>query len=199
MSESYVQVTEGSGKKLHSNTRSINGETVHDEIVVLGEPYLPTYVLSTGGFSTATAGQHLLQIMAGASRNLRIRRIYIEQDELSTVVSRTRILVRRLTSAGSGGSTFTPNPLDTADGAASASGMIAPSAAGAVGALLMSMVVPLGNTWPLLVGPRIWEFSPPGKPIVIPMGATNGIVFVNEVGVANATLNIHVEFDETSF
>ena len=67
MAEAFVNVTEGSGKKLHANDRSIGANTVLDEVMLLGENYLPSYlgVTSAASVSTATANSHLLQIMAG--------------------------------------------------------------------------------------------------------------------------------------
>ena len=78
MAESIVQVTEGSGKKLHTFNRTIGANSVEDEVVLLGENYLASYMIVAAA-SAATANSHVLQIMAGASLKVRVRRIEVQQ------------------------------------------------------------------------------------------------------------------------
>ena len=66
MGESYVNVTEGSGKKLHSWQRTIGANNVEGQVVLAGVPHFASYVSAVQS-STATANSHLVQIMAGAS------------------------------------------------------------------------------------------------------------------------------------
>ena len=40
MSEAFINVTEGSGKKAHTNQRTIGANDVQDEYVVTGRPVL---------------------------------------------------------------------------------------------------------------------------------------------------------------
>jgi hypothetical protein len=65
MSESIVQVTEGTGKKLHTNQRTIGANNVEDEYVIPGEYPLATYFVQANAVSIATAAAHVIQIMAG--------------------------------------------------------------------------------------------------------------------------------------
>ncbi len=136
MGESLVQVTEGSGKKLHTYSRAIGANTVEDEIVIPGEPYLASYVIAFAGVGTATLDSHIVQIMAGASLNVRIRRIRIQQLALASAVMSQPFLIHRLTTAGTGGASLTPRPYDPSDAAAGATAQTLPSAKGTEGVFL---------------------------------------------------------------
>ena len=82
--ESFVNVTEGSGKKLHTNQRTIGANAVEDEYVLPGEFPLPGYFAVANAVAATTANDHLLQVMAGASLKVRIRRISVSQNQLAT-------------------------------------------------------------------------------------------------------------------
>src|SRR3990172_1129947 len=100
MAESYVQVSEGTGKKLWTETTVVGADTKHAEIVKLGEPYLPSYTVTTANVtnvSVASANSHLFQIMAGSTLMLRIRRILIVQAALATTATIGAISIARLT------------------------------------------------------------------------------------------------------
>lgn len=199
MAESIVQVTEGSGKKLHTYQRTIGANAVEDELVIPGEFYLATYTVNPGVVSTATAASHLLQVMAGASLNVRIRRIRIVEATPPAAVSVLEFQIIRLTTAGTGGTVITPRPLDTGDAAAGATAMTLPTVKGTVGVTLWDEAFWAGSA--ALPQARVWEWtqSPNGKPIIIPAGAANGIAVNNVVNIAACTVTISVEFVETSF
>lgn len=199
MPESFVQVTEGSGKKLHTNQRAIGANTVEDEVVVLGESYLPTYSVNTLA-TMATAGDHLLALMAGASLNLRIRRIYIEQFALATTSDTVRINVSRLTSAGSGGTVVTPTRFNLGDPAAGATCRSLPSTKGTEIDALIRLSLGLASADP--IGPTAryeWRSQQGAQPIIVPAGAANGLCLINVVAAASASVNVGIEFDESSF
>ncbi|HET7029963.1 MAG TPA: hypothetical protein VFI34_05595 [Candidatus Limnocylindrales bacterium] len=197
MSESLVQVTEGVGKKLHTNQRTIGGNAVEDEYMLPGEFALASYSVSAGTISLATANSHLLEIMAGAANAVRIRRI-VATPSAATAVTTARIDILRVTTAGTGGTAVTPRPYDTAD-AALATAMVLPTAGGVEGVTLRSESCLIGSA--TLPNSRWWEWSqhPGMKPIIIPAGATNGIVLKNMVAVAGCTVSVTVEFVETAF
>lgn len=207
MAESFVNVTEGSGKKLHTFNRTIGANSVEDEGVFLAENYLASYVISTpfaAAVSTATANSHLLQIMAGASLKVRIRRIEIWQNALATAVAIMDLRIYRLTTAGTGGGVAAVSPEDTADGGAGATAMVLPTAKGTEGvglrAAAPTMVQTLAATALPLPPILVWDFDRPrSKPLIIPAGAANGIAIKNITAVAAGAVYINVDIDETNF
>ena len=205
MAESIVQVTEGSGKKLHTFQRTIGANSVEDEVVLLGENYLASYIVAPAAFvSTATANSHLLQIMAGASNRVRIRRIEIWQTGLATTVALMDTRIYRLTTAGTGGTAHTPNVLDPADGAAGFTAMTLPTVKGTEGVLFALsrpyMMQTLGASAQLNQPVLVWDFDRPrSKPLTIAAGTTNGIAIKNIDAVAAATVFINVWADESNF
>jgi hypothetical protein len=132
MAESLVQVTEGSGKKLHTWQRVIGANSVEDEFVIPGEYPLASYVGQNAGSSIATANDHV-QLMAGAALNVRIRRIRVEQAALATTAVLAAFGVYRLSTAGTGGTAVTPRPLDSADAACGATMASIPGVKGTEG------------------------------------------------------------------
>lgn len=195
MAETFVNVTEGSGKKLHAWDRIIGANTVLDEFMIPGEYPLATYTVYASNVSTATAASHTLQVMAGASLNLRIRRI--RAVEITATAGTVRLEIVRLTTAGTGGTAVTARPFDTADAAAGAAGMTLPTVKGTEGVFLGSLVV---GTY-TAVGAAYWQEwrqSPNGKPIVIPAGTANGIA-LKASGLAATAVDVEIELVETSF
>lgn len=200
MAESLVQVTEGSGKKLHTWQRTIGANNVEDEFIIPGEYPLASYVCVTGNVLTATANSHLLQLMAGASLPVRIRRILVRPGgTLPAAVTRFPIQVFRLTTAGTGGGTVTPRPHDTTEAAAGAVGMTLPTAKGTEGVGLDEE-----NFWfntAAIPGEGVYEWveQPRMKPLIIPAGTANGIALKNPTALATASVTCTIWFVETSF
>lgn len=206
MAESIVQINEGAGKKLHTFQRTIGANAVEDEIILHGEPYLATYaVVPSTAMSMATANDHLVQIMAGASLNVMIRRIRIYQVAAATTAAIASFQLFRLTTAGTGGTAVTPAPLDSSDAASGATAMTLPTAKGTEGTLvgyltgLLIQTVPTG-------GPNLatliaeWDFEKlRTKALRIPSGATNGIAIKHLNANAAATVAIEVIISELNF
>lgn len=204
MAENFVNVTEGSGKKLHTFNRTIGANDVHDEGVFLAEQYLASYGVSqTTAISTATANSHLLQIMAGASLKVRVRRIEIHQQTLATGAALADIAIYRLTTAGTGGTAFTPAPLDPADAASGATSMTLPTVKGTEAAQIYRAAAPFTQTitaTPAMSNPVwVWDADIKGKPIVIAAGTSNGIAVKVIPAVAGATVWVNSWIDESSF
>jgi hypothetical protein len=207
VAESLIALTEGSGKSLHTFQRSIGGNTVEDQAVILGEQYLATYECNfgvSGAATTATAASHIFQVMAGASLKVRVRRIRLYQFAMATTVTVAQVNVMRLTSAGTGGGVNTLAPLDSTDAAAGATFMQLPTAKGSEGTTIwiggVSMMQTLGaSTAPM---PPIldlnWD-SLHSKPPIIPAGATNGICLKWVTAVAAGTVWADVLIDEGNF
>jgi hypothetical protein len=205
MPESLVQVTEGSGKKLHTWQRTIGANAVEDEVILHGEPMLATYTVATASaLSVATAASHVLQIMAGASLNVYIRRIRVYQFGLATTAAIGSLQLFRLSTAGTGGTALTPAPHD-ADPASGATAMTLPTVKGTEGTIVgiataqFIQTVPTGGVGaaPLLAS---WDFDNlKAKGLRIPAGATNGIAIKNATATAAATVVVEVVFVEANY
>ena len=194
MPESLVQVTSGGGPKLHTFQRTIGANNVEDEIVLQGLPYMATYTVAISGISVATAASHVLQIMAGASLVVYVHRITLWQAASATAAAYCEWSLRRLTTAGTGGTAITPAILDAADSASGATAMTLPTVKGTEGPVPWR-----SNSWMIqtpAVGLPVWapvfdfRASENGlyKPIRIPVGAANGLAVRNDTGVAGATV-----------
>lgn len=205
MSEAFVNVTEGSGKKLHTNQTTIGANDVHDEYTVPGEYPLETYSCSSGTVSGATSADHVLQLMAGGTKKVRIRRITLQQGALITTAAEFSLDIVRLSTAGTGGTAITPRPLDSADAASGAAAMSLPTVKGTEGVV----IAPRLRFWAIQTtgtaglsgqGPRVeWVPAPGMKSIVIPAGTANGIALKVTTGRAGITVDASIEFVETSF
>lgn len=206
MAESIVQVTEGSGKKLHTFQRTIGANNVEDEIVVPGIQYLAGYQVPTGSTSTATANAHLLQIMAGGTLNVYIRWIKIFQNAVATTSIFDTIGIYRLTTAGTGGTAITPLALDSTDAASGATAMTLPTVKGTEAANLIDVA----DMFMLQTLPTAVDFTEPrmkfeygegstGKFLRIPAGTANGIAVKNLIAVAGATVHIVASIFEANF
>lgn len=206
MAETFVNVTEGAGKKLHAFDKTIGANVVLDEVNVLGEPYLASYTVTrTVAASAATANDHWLQVMAGASLNLYIRRILLYQAALATTAAFGQVAIFRLTTAGTGGTALTPAGLDPGDAAAGATAMMTPTAKGTeggliwVGAVGWTQTVATQTRDPLLLDLR---FGLPGgheKSLKIGSGTTNGIAIKGISAIAAASVYVNVWFQEANF
>lgn len=207
--ESLVQVNSGTGPKLHTFQRAIGANNVEDEIVILGNQYLAEYIVGTGTsyVSWATADSHVLQLMAGASLNVYVTRIRIYQHAVATTAALTTWELFRLTSAGTGGTAFTPAPVDTTDPASGATCMTLPTVKGATSTVLeqaesyvlQTIIASLGGDMqvPLMFD---WDFrGPRQKAIRIPAGAANGIAVQNRQAIAGANGTCVISFYEAPF
>lgn len=204
---SFIGVTPGAGAKLATGpTYTENANVVQDEKVILGENYLAGYTVQpNANLSTATAASHLLQIMAGASLKVRIRRIEMHQTTAVTTATLMNVLIFRLTSAGTGGTAITPTVVNPADGASGATAMTLPTVKGTEAASPMYHAAPymiqtIGASTPFNNPCLVWDFDRArSQPLIIAAGAANGIAIKNEGAVAAGTVRFTVWFDETSF
>lgn len=197
MPESFIQVNEGTGKKLHSIQRTIGANTVDEEQLGIGLPFLASYVVPgpAAGISTATAASHLLQIMAGANLNVYVTLIRLYQLAAATVAAIDAIELVRLTTAGTGGTAITPAPRDTTDAAAGAAGMTLPTLKGTEGTFVDRLTAQFTQTIATQAGGKeatlLAEFDLArifGKPLRIAAGITNGIAVKNPTARAGATI-----------
>ena len=199
MTASNIQITQGSGTRLATNSYSEGGQTVHDEKFIPGEYPYPTYTAMSLNVSLATADSHLLQLMAGSSLKVRVRRIHIHQRALGGSAVVGAFDVYRVSSAGTGGSSpGAPGSFESSDSASGATQMTLPSSKGTEGAHLMRLTLTIIQSG-TQTGSEAWEQHPGEKPIIIPAGTSNGIVIKNVANVATATADVIIEFVETAF
>jgi hypothetical protein len=205
MAESFINVTEGSGKKAHTFQRTIGANNVEDDVVIAGEPYLATYTFQTSNTSVGTAAAHALQIMAGASLHVYVRLFLVTQSVVATTAALARLNIVRLTTAGTGGTVVTPSSFDTGDAAAGATGMTLPTVKGAEGASLWLQAAMYIQTVPTggpASAPTLFDRdyrNVRSKSIRIPAGAANGIAVKVTDAVAGANVVLMAEIVEANF
>lgn len=199
MAEAHVQVSEGSGKKLHAYSRTIDGETLLDEVVVQGIPYLDGYVARAGNVSLATADSHLLALMAGATRRVYVTAIDVEQRGAAGSAAACPVEVVRLSTAGTG-SSASPQPHDPATSSAGATYASLTSPKGTEGSAVLTRVIGLATSGNINGTHSFhWRAAPGTKGIVIPAGTSNGLALKNRSAVASASVDINIEFYEATF
>lgn len=209
---SFIQVTNGTGPKIATGpTYTENANVVQDQKVIPGEGYLAHYgVDSNGGIAPpSSAPKAWFTINAGASLNLRIRRIIINQATISTTTAGSVTLgVYRTTTAPVGGTAHTPALFDSADAAAGATSASVSAATfttdPTLGGRVALFALPVFLTYPFNVEPfeLRWGDQPGTKPLIVPAGTANGIALVlisaNAYG-GTPTFNMTFEFTETAF
>lgn len=204
MGESYTNVTEGSGKKQHSWQRTVGANNVEDSFVLLSEPPYASYSLTTNPVAVSTANSHLLQIMAGSSLKVRIRRIEIWQVTAITAGALFDLQLYRLTSAGTGGGAAGSSALDPSEAAAGATAQTLPSSKGTEGDLLARgypyLIQTVGASESFTNPVLVWNFDQPRvPPLIIGAGTSNGIAIKNASSAAAGTVGIQVWFSETAW
>lgn len=203
MGESQYGFAEGTGRAQHTWQRNVGGTAVEDMFVVQGIPVWPTYAYASPNVITSVANSHLLQVMAGASNRVGIRRIVVSQTTLAGAVSPAVLELRRLTTAGTGGTAGTAVPYDPADAAAGATIRYGgTSSKGTEGSLLwregVNLLAAATGVTNLLVAQ--WDFgSDISKLPWIAAGTANGMALKCTTAVGTATVAIDVEFIEMSY
>lgn len=202
MTTTYVGVDEGADKKLHGVQRTDGADTVVQYLYVTAEPHESTYsgaIASAGVVSLGVANDHLFQIMAGASLRVGLRRVRVWQYGNASVTSNMRWQLRRLTTAGTGGTSMVITAHDPADPAAGATMAHLPSSKGTEGGYFAQGNCPVLSTATSQPGPIIdldWTRERT-KALWIAAGTSNGICLKNLDAVTSATVHIWVEFVES--
>lgn len=202
--ESFYNATQGAGLKLHTYQVTIGANDVDDEIVRLGDQYLGSYVIDTPAVSIATASDHVLQIMAGATNKVWLRRLRVYQVGLATTAAVWQWQLFRLTTAGTGGGSVATDKLDESDAAAGAAGLTLNTVKGTEGTRLYSgsagliQTVPTGGFDPLILD-LDFDKNPRLKPVRIAAGTTNGVALKATTGHAGATVQVVAELTEQSW
>lgn len=202
MPAGIISLTEGSGaKKARTWQRTVGANTVEEQFFQLAEPPMATFIALAQAISGATVDSHILQLMSGASVYLRVHRIFIEQSGNATTAATPTFAIRRLTTAGTGGTSVTPAPFDTADTAASTA-MTLPSSKGTEGVTLFRQAInarqAVSTTQTNFDDAWEWRMTPGRKPIIVPAGTANGLAVVILSATAGSTWNVHIEYGETA-
>jgi len=201
--ESVTQVTEGSGKKLHTFQRTIGANVVEDEVVLQGIPYLASYHVFGTGLAIATSNDQVIQLMAGASLDVYVTRIYGTQGTNAGAAAISGFEIVRLSTAGTGGGSVTPTQVDASDAASGATAMTLPTTPGTTGSRLWRKRAIIRGAIPAVQELPLFDerWGPPAltKPIRIVAGTSNGICIRVLTGVATATVDVAVEFFEANF
>lgn len=204
MSETFYNATEGSGKKLHTYDKVIGANTVHDEAVVIGEAPLPGFSANSPTVSIATANSHVMQLMAGASLNLYVRRIMVYLAGLATTAVNAEFRLFRLTTAGTGGTSTSSPAWDTSLGGGGAAAMTLPTVQGTEGSRMWIGDAQLTQTVSATPGKDslLFDLLFDGAHLPalrVPAGTANGIAFKNVTAVAGATVAINMFWTEATF
>lgn len=175
--ESYIQLPPNStGLKAHTNQRTIGANNVEDEVVVIGEQYLPSYITSGGLLTPSVATANTFAVLhAGASLKVRIRRIRVWAADKAATADSTSIALYRVTTAPTGGTSVVPEPLEPAD-VAGARIHMSPTGGATLGQPMALAILPFYLNEPISSIPLEWNFDLMGtKALVIAAGTANGI------------------------
>jgi hypothetical protein len=190
-------------KNLHTWSKTIGASLVADEFVLPGEFPYATYRLTAANISIATLNDHVIQLMAGSSLNVRLRYFRVVQAGNAATAALASFGLFRLTTAGTGGTAITPRPHDSADSASGATGMTLPSGKGTEGVQLDQTRLPMRQaflaTSTQVDGQYVWQQGPFEKPIIIPAGTTNGLAIKSQTAIAGASVDVVMVFVETAF
>lgn len=198
---SVVQYTPGTGGKAHAESLTIGANTGDVPYALLFDSRLPTYtiVFDVGG----VANDHVIQIMAGSSLNVRVKSIDIQQSGNLTTAALQKFSIFRLTTAGTGGTAVTAGKSDNGDSAAGATGMTLPTAKGTEAAewgkfslvgrqAILATASQTDDRWH-------WEQKWGAKALIIPAGTANGIAIKTLVTLAGGGISGTIELVETSY
>src|ERR1051326_6139673 len=203
----YTKITEGTDKKVASVQRVKGSDTVEEQSIVLSEGFVASYTVSvTTAITLATANNHLIQFMAGATNIVILRRLQVFQLAVASAAQACVFQLLRLSSAGTGGTSYTPRAKDPADSAADSTAManITGASKGTEGNIIWTGV---SNAWAAIppafaYGPLLeLDFRDPrSKPPRIAAGTSNGLALKNITGVTTTpTVHIFAEVDEITY
>jgi hypothetical protein len=205
MPESFVNISEGSGKKAHTFQRSIGINAVEDEVILNGEPYLATYALTHafGGLAIATANDHVIEINAGASLNCYLRRLLVYQTVLATTATIGEFGLFQLTSAGTGGTGGTSVRMDNGDSVSGTTVQSLPTVKGTESGRLWEGTAMLGQTAATTPNTLLFDIDFDkllrGKVPKILAGTANGIALSSRTAIAVAKVTVVAFISEANF
>ena len=115
MSETFIQLPpDSTGKKLRTRTKTILGETVHEQAIYTTA--LPTFVATADAVALAANKHHISVFNAGGSgKMVTVRKLYQINLSLTAVTGVALRFSAFRTTAQSAGTTVTPALVDTDD------------------------------------------------------------------------------------
>ena len=184
-------------KYLHTNQRTISSTAREDQYVLPGQSANATYSVSVGDTSVGTTDDHVIQIMGDGSNYSRIERIDLFG---STVTTKNNLVLAlyRLSSAGTGGTSVTPAPFDTADTYAGGA-MTLPSSKGTEGTRLLTVVIHLDVQSAGRSGDWTWTTPIGSKPIIFGPATSSGVALKVIAGRAGGYIDANVIFTTTTY
>lgn len=163
----------------------------------LGNALKPTYLACSGALANTAASTSIV-CESGASKQTRIRAVYVLNPGSQTTAALRTLVLQRTTTASSSGTAITPAPVDTsvASGDSAFSGVCRTKpTAGSAGTTFatVGMWVPtaVANTAPISLWPPpvAWNGTTV-KDLTIPVGTTNGISVTDTGATGGANLYI---------
>lgn len=199
---SYLTVDEGVDKNIASYQRSVDAATVETYKYVKDEPFMHSYTaVVTAAVAMSTANSHLIQLMAGGTLRVGLRSILIEQVANATGIARIQLQLYRLTTAGTGGTSITPRPLDPLNSSVGATVMTLPSSKGTEGVLIDQRHMLIHTTATTIgVDPLRWDLETERTQSAwITAGTSNGLAVKCVPSDASATFRMTMTFVEASY
>jgi len=204
MANSYVSFDEGTARKVRTFQRTDDAaNTVEEWMYATSEPVLPAYTVTATNIAGVTADSHIMQVMAGADDRVGIRRVTIYQNAAASTTRQARLQLVRLSTAGTGGSAITPDPLDPASAASGATAATLPSSKGTEtvdpggihSAVVQSTITDQLNS-PLF---DIEFGNDRERALWVAAGTSNGIAIKNLVADNTVTYDVFVRFVEAGW
>lgn len=205
MSESQINLTEGSGKSLHTWARTIGGTAKEDQFLMAAEPTMATYTVIAPALSVASAGKHLLQVMGDGTNYIRLRRIEVQQVANAGTVAQATFQLKLLTTAGTGGTAVNARPHDEGDTDPYAGDTrYSVGTAGTEGTLLWQHRMNMSYSGNAAGGyaDNSWEWNAPSgnvKPYIAGPGTADGFVLVNSTAIGTATVDVLFTFTISAY
>jgi hypothetical protein len=201
---SNIPYTPGSGGKHGASQYTDGADTKLDSVEVLGEQHLAQYVFPGGtSISIATANDHVMEIMAGSTNNVYVRRILVYQSVLATTAAMGQFAIFTLSSAGTGGTAQSNVKMDSSDAAVGATGMALPTVKGTeigriwLGSALLAQTAPTAGASTLLFDLSFDQLR--GKSLRIAAGTSNGICFKNLTAHTGASVYCNIWISEAPY
>lgn len=113
MAESYIQLpADSTGKKLRTFERVVGGNTVHEQFTQIAEE--AAWLITTPAIAAASGRIYLACLNTGAGQKIALRGLWIIRTNTAVTGAAMQFDLKRI-SAIVGGTTVTPNLLDSTD------------------------------------------------------------------------------------
>lgn len=201
MSTSTIGLTEGAGKNLHTDQRTVSATAKETQFVLEQEPVWPTYTAIARDISIAVANTHVLFVQADGTNYTRILKIQLQQSTLAGSADTADIRLFRTTTAGTGGTSVSARSLDGGDTDPYAGiCMTVPSSKGTEGNQLDQIRLGVRAAQPMDNSTQyIWTATDRAKPIILAPTITNGLAVKCVSAVASGKIDVIITFSVTPY